>query len=344
MKRIGYIYEKIYDIENIKAAIRNAARGKKRKHYVRRILQNADFYAAEIHKMLKAKSFTPGPNRCKTIRDGASQKERRITVPQFYPDQIIHRAAVQVLEPLFMRGMYRYCCGSVPGRGGMAAKKYVEKVMHKKKAKYTAKLDITKFFASVSHAKLKALLAKKIKDRDALGLLGTIIDHGGEGLPIGYYTSQWLSNFYLQEADHYIKEELHVPYYVRYVDDMVLMGPNKRKLRRAVKELAEYFECEGFALLLKGNAQTWRSFSRPLDFVGYRFYESYVLLRKKLFYRLMRAARIAESKGLNLPRAQRLISLAGWASHIRFDGKFAEKQVRAAKTYISKIRRKEAAA
>lgn len=320
MKRIGYLYEKIYDVENIKLAIRNAAKGKHSRRYVKRILENSDYYANEISEMLKNKTYRLSPNRCKRIKDGACQKERDITIPAFYPDQIIQWAAMQVLNPVFTKGMYEYSCGSVPGRGGIKAKKYVEKILRRKDARYVLKLDIKKFFPSVANAKLKQLLRKKIKDRNTLELLDAIIDNGGQGMPIGYYASQWFSNFYLQEVDHFIKEVLHIKYYVRYVDDMVLIDSNKRKLRKAMLRLAEYLDVNKYAVKLKDNWQLWKIFSRPLDFVGYRFYKDYTLLRKKIFYRLTKTVRRIQKYGLNIRRARRFNSLIGWATHINFKG------------------------
>lgn len=67
-----------------------------------------------------------------------------------------------------------------------------------------------------------------IKDRDTLDLIDKIIDSTDKGVPIGNYTSQWFANFFLQDLDHYIKEELKVPYYLRYMDDMVLFHRNKK--------------------------------------------------------------------------------------------------------------------
>lgn len=338
MKRIGYIYEKIYSLENIKLAIRNASKGKHRRKYVQKILNNADFYAEQISASLRENTYRLSPNRLKTIKEGAKQKERNITVPAFYPDQIIQWAVVQVLQPMFMRGMYQYCCGSVPGRGIAKAKKYIERT--KSKAKYTLKLDIKKFFPSVSHDKLKCLLAKKTKDRDALKLLFAIIDNGGEGLPIGYYTSQWFSNFYLQEIDHFVKEKLQIKYYVRYVDDMVLMDDNKRKLKKALFKLSEYLTKEKFDVIIKENWQLWKTSSRPLDFVGYRFYPKYTRLRKSVFYHLMRTVARIGKHGLNIPRARRFNSLIGYCKPINFKRYYlsAIKPVvskRAAKKYIS---------
>lgn len=316
MKRIGYLYEKIYDVENIKLAIRNASKGKRKRGYVLKILNNSDYYAEQLSEQLKNKTYKLSPNKCKQIYDGSSKKIRNITVPRFYPDQVIQWAAIQVLKPMFLKGMYRYSCGSVPRRGAIEAKKYVEKVQNKKGSKYTLKLDIKKFFPSVSNDKLKYLLTRKIKDKDTLDLLNAIIDHGGEGLPIGYYTSQWFSNFYLQNLDHYIKQILNVKHYVRYADDMVLMDSNKRKLRRAKQGIENF--CAGYSTQLNRKWQLWKTHSRPLDFVGYRFYEKFTRLRKGIFYRLMRCVKAVGNFGVNIHRARRLSSLMGWAKHLKF--------------------------
>ena len=164
-------------------------------------------------------------------------------------------------------------------------------------------------------------------------------------MPIGYYTSQWFSNFYLQEMDHYIKEVLHIKYYARYVDDMVLIGPNKRKLHRALRALMTYLITD-YELEIKDNWQLWRIFSRPLDFVGYRFYEKYTLLRKKILYRLTRTVRRIGRYGLNIQRARRFNSLIGWGKHINFKDYYLERikpiiSKRSAKRYISAYDRRK---
>ena len=325
MKRIGNLYDKICQEDNIRLAIRNASKGKRHRRQVRRVLEQEDRAVEQIIATLRSGSYTPRPARTKIIRDGAAGKEREITIPAFYPDQIIQWAVMQVLEPVFMKGMYRYCCGSVPGRGGLAAKRYVERALKEKKSRYILKLDIRKFYPSVSHAKLKQLLAKRIKDKPLLALLGTIIDRGGPGLPIGFYSSQWFANFYLQEVDHYIKQELKIPYYVRYVDDMVLMGPNKRKLHRARMALQGYLSSNAYELAVKDNWQLWRKGTRPLDFVGYRFYTNRIRLRRRLFYRITATVRRIRERGLNIRRAGRFLSLMGWCKRIPFRRYYVER-------------------
>ena len=148
-----------------------------------------------------------------------------------------------------------------------------------------------------------------------LDLVAKILKNGGDKLPIGYYTSQWFSNFYLEELDHYIKEELKIKYYVRYVDDMVMIDSNKRKLHKAIKKIDEYLHTIG--LKLKDNWQVWAINSRPIDFVGFRFYGDKTLLRKKIFFRLCRRVRtVKKSRHISAWQAMSILSLIGWLKHI----------------------------
>lgn len=145
MKRVGYLYEKMCDLSLIRYAIRKAAQGKTYKHYIRKVLQNEEAYALRIQEMLVNESVKLSPNRQITIYDRSCSKERIITVPKFFPDQILHWVVMLVIEPIITKGMYRFNCGSVPTRGGMEAKRYVERALKDEKIRYVAKLDISKF-------------------------------------------------------------------------------------------------------------------------------------------------------------------------------------------------------
>ena len=315
MKRIGNLYATMCDIETIKRAINNAAKGKRSRPYIAKVLRNIDYYAAELKEKLETHTVELSPNNYEEIYDSSCMKTRKITIPRYYPDQVIHWLVITAIQPVLERGMYRYCCGSVPRRGGIDAKAYVETAIQDSKMRYVAKLDVSKFFNSVKPDILLAMLRRKIKDEDMLELIAKILKNGGDELPIGYYTSQWFSNFYLEGLDHYIKELLHIKYYVRYVDDMVLIDSNKRKLHRAIRAIGEYLGTIGPKL--KVNWQVWRLHSRPIDFVGYRFYKHKTILRKKIFYRLCRRTRKVRKSGYITPhQAMSLLSLLGWLSHI----------------------------
>lgn len=315
MKRVGHLYEKMCDIALIKYAIRKAAQGKTTKNYVAEVLAHEDECAMKIHDMLVNDEVQLSPNRHIEVYDNSCMKTRQITVPKFFPDQIIHWVLMLVIEPVIMKGMYRFTCGSIPSRGGIEAKKYVERALKDDKARYVAKLDISKFFNSVKPAILIEMFRRKIKDEKVLNLIGKILENGGDCLPIGYYTSQWFSNFYLEGFDHFVKEVLKIKYYVRYVDDMVLIDSNKRKLRKAIAEIEKYLN--GIGLKLKANYQVWKADSRPIDFVGFRFYKEKTLLRKRIFFRLCRRVRKIEKAGyITVHQAQGLLSLLGWLTHI----------------------------
>ena len=106
--------------------------------------------------------------------------------------------------------MYEHSYASLPGRGAHKGKRVIEKWIRTdaKNCKYVLKMDIRHFFDTVPHDKLKAKLRKTIHDEKMLDLLFRIIDVTDIGIPLGFYTSQWLSNWYLQGLDHYIKERL----------------------------------------------------------------------------------------------------------------------------------------
>lgn len=89
------------------------------------------------------------------------------------------------------------------------------------------KLDIKKYYPSIDKEILKNKFRRLFKDNDLLWLLDTVVDSEND-IPIGFYTSQWFANFFLTDLDHYIKEILKVKYYIRYADDMILLGNNKK--------------------------------------------------------------------------------------------------------------------
>lgn len=126
MKRVGYLYEKMCDVDFIKKAIKNAAKGKTDRLYVKAILSDIDGYAQKLKAMLETETVKLSPNEHIEIYDRSCSKTRKITIPKFYPDQIVHWLIITAAQPVITRGMYRYCCGSIPNRGGIDAKAYVE--------------------------------------------------------------------------------------------------------------------------------------------------------------------------------------------------------------------------
>lgn len=193
------------------------------------------------------------------IVDGSCGKRRSIIRPS-RREQVLHHMIINILSPIFLRPMYNHVHAAILGRGCLSGKKTLEKWIKRdyKGTKYYLKMDIRKYFESVPHEILKAKLAKIIKDKRFLTLVNNTIDikcngkYLNKGIPLGFYTSQWYANFYLTGLDHYIKEKLHAPYYMRYMDDMVILGGNKRKLIKIQQAIAEYLK-ENLGLTMKEN-------------------------------------------------------------------------------------------
>lgn len=315
MKRQGHLYEQICDLENIKTAILKASLGKRHRPKVRRVLEHLDEAALQVQHLLTTQTFVPAPPHERVIYDGASGKHRTISKPRFFPDQIVHWALILQLQPVIMKGMYRYSCGSVPGRGTSDGQRALRRWMDKdpKNTKYCLKMDVAKFYPSIRAEHLKPCFRRKVKDPRCLWLIDTIID-SSEGLPIGYFTSQWFANFFLEDLDHYVKEKLGVPHYIRYVDDLVLLGPNKRKLHQARVAISAFLEAKG--LRLKGNWQVFPLRARAIDFLGMRFYRTHTTMRKRNALRIVRRMRRIQGKGrLGLEDACAVVSYWGWVKH-----------------------------
>lgn len=320
MKRVGRLYPQLIDRENIRKAIINSSKRKRDRATVKRCYENQEETIDKILDILE-NGWRPLQPHTFVIYDSHRQKDRTISCPKYFPDQIIHHALMQVLIPVFMRGMYYHSYGSIPGRGAHAAVRNVHKWMKndRKNTKYCLQLDISKYYHSINHVMLRHSLVLKIKDRKVLSLLFALINSYNEGergkaIPIGYYSSQWLANFYLEPLDHFIKEKLCIKYYARYMDDMILFGRNKKELHKAKREiekLLEYYE-----LSLKPNWQVYRTDSRPVDFLGYKIYHDRVCLRSNTYLRLSRKVRrVLKKSRHNLKDYQSVASYKGVVEH-----------------------------
>lgn len=248
-----------------------------------------------------------------------------------FDEQVVHHMMVNVLQPVFMRGMYRHSYGSIPGRGGLRGKKAVERFIrrHPRECKYVLKMDIRKYFDSIPHDMLVRKLRETIHDKRLMAVLEEIIGVTDKGIPLGFYTSQWIANWYLQGLDHHIKEELGAAFYIRYMDDMVVFGANKRRLHRTREAVGEYLEKE-LGLEMKGNWQVFRfdygGKYRPLDFMGYKFYRDRTVLRKSIMIKAARkAAKISRVERVSIFEARQMLSYLGWIKHTDTYGMYLER-------------------
>ena len=317
MRRIKHVWEKITSLENIETAIVRASQKKKNRRLVQKILCNRKAYALEIQKMLLDKSFTPTPYIPIKVRDSGSGKIRLIHKPSFYPDQIIHWALVLPFEDRWKKAVYPLSCGSIPGRGlhlgARAMKRWLANDL--KGTKYCYKIDIRKYYPSVDLNILYAYFERHVADKDALWLIHKVISSHDKGLPIGNFTSQWFANLYLSGFDWWVRQTLGVKYYVRYIDDIVLLHGNKRQLhdmRRAIEDRLR--NC--YHLDIKADWQVFRVDGRGVDFLGYRFFHGHTVIRKRTAYRIARKIReIGTHVRCSLSDASSVMSYLGITTH-----------------------------
>ena len=309
MKTYKNLYRQLLDKKRIKQIILLAAKGKKKRREVQRVLNNLDAYTNIIYDMLLDKTYYMQEMHNKTISENG--KERLLTISPFFPNRILDYLIVESLKPIIRKSMYEYCVGNVDKRGLMYGKNVVAKKY--KKYKYYLKLDIHKFYPSTSSQELIKLISHKIRDNDFIGLCKCVIG-SCECMPIGSYYSQWLSNWFLQDLDHMIKETCKVPFYIRYVDDMLLMGNNKRALLRTMYKINEWLNSHN--LRLKRFEKAYEIEKRPIDFLGFRFGEK-IKLRTRNFKKLNRRVKhIRKTKHICLSQARSLISFIGWLKQL----------------------------
>ena len=319
MKRIGNLYEKIISLENLRLADEKARKGKLKSYGVRVHDRNREANILALHETLKNKDFKNSEYSTFTIFE---PKERLIFRLPYYPDRILHHAIMNILEPIWV-GIFTtdtYSC--IKGRGIHGVMRGVKRAMKdNENARYCLKLDIRKFYPSIDHDILKTIIRRKIKCKDTLQLLDTIID-SAEGVPIGNYLSQYLANLFLTYFDHWIKEVKRVKYYFRYADDMVFLSASKEELHSLLADIKEYLAT--LNLFLKGNEQVYPiaynredRHGRGLDFVGFVFYRNQTLIRKGIKKSYCRkVARLNRRNDLDAKSyKQEICSWLGWAKY-----------------------------
>ncbi len=294
MKRQGYLYEKIYSYENLQLAHQKAKRDKAFYREVKMVDANEDYYLLQIQNMLIWKIYTVVPNDYKTFKKVDKGKEREIFKLDYFPHRIIQHALMNIVEDIFLKSFIDNTFASIPNRGIHLALKRMSNDIEsdKESTKYCLKMDVRKFYPSVNQEICKRMLRLKFKDADLLWLMDTVIDsmEGDNGIAIGSLFSQWVGNFYLSYFDHWLKEVMRVKYYYRYCDDLVILHGSKEYLHKLRVEIEEYLTTK-LSLRLKSDWQVFPIKLRGVDFVGYRHFVSYVLLRKSTAKNLKRKMR-----------------------------------------------------
>ncbi len=351
MKRYGNLYDKICDMENLKLAHKNARKDKSHYKAVQMVDSNPEYYLKQIQDMLINKTYEVSEYTYRKIMDKG--KERELAKLPYFPDRIIQWAIMLQLEPIFKKVFTNFTCASLKKRGIHKASRLTDKYMKDRQGTmYCLKIDVNKFYPNINHEILKGLLRHKFKDNDLLELLDKIIDSmpGEKGVPIGSYLSQYLANFYLAYFDHWLKEEKKIKYIVRYMDDITVYNESKEFLHSLLREMDEYLQ-KHLKLTIKHNWQVFPTNVRGVDFVGYRHFYDYKLLRKttcKHFKRKMLNIKKKIQKGLNITysewcSANSYKGWLNWCDGFRLADKYLTPLQPTLNTYYhTKIKRKAA--
>ena len=315
MKRYGNLYNKVWDLDNIREAHKNSRKGKAHYHEVKMVEANPEFYFKQIQDMLRRKTYQTSEYTMFIKNDKG--KEREIYKLPYFPDRIVHHCIMQVVEPIWMKTFIRDTYASMKNRGIHDGVKRIQKALREspEDTKYALQIDIKKFYPSIDHTILKQIIRKKIKDKDILWIIDEIIDSNSNGVPIGNYLSQFFGNLYLSDIDHWIKEDLGIKHYYRYCDDLVILGDNKEELHAIRKQLK--VKVEDVKLKIKCN---WKVYpvNTGIDFLGYKFFHTHTLLRTSLAKRFKDKAKMIRKNWHRLDAITNystLMSYYGWQKY-----------------------------
>lgn len=236
--------------------------------------------------------------------------------------RLLHHAIYRVLYPLYDQTFIFDSYSCRVNKGTHKAFERITEVARKVSKNYTGpcwalKFDIRKFFDSIDHVILFNLLSSRIADRKLLHLLDNIIGSfsmsEGKGMPLGNLTSQLFANVYLDPLDKFIKHRLKAKHYLRYADDMILLGPDPDELMGYFIEINTFVK-DVLKMQIHPHKTVLRKLSWGIDFVGYVALPHYTLPRKKT---AKRAIKRTLAKINNGPKEVKptLISYVGYLSH-----------------------------
>lgn len=217
-----------------------------------------------IQQRLRERRYTFGPYKTFTVRE----KKFRDVVDAPMKDRIVHWMLYQYMLPIWQPRFIHDTFGNLPGRGTHAAINRLAQFARSERAEWVLQLDISKYFYSVNHALLKERVLRYIGDHDLRMLMISLIDSfrtddsydhlfdestlyrqtSEKGMPIGNLTSQLFANIFLNDFDHWVKETLRVKRYVRYVDDMAILGESHEELQAIREQITAKLASEGLTI------------------------------------------------------------------------------------------------
>lgn len=231
---------------------------------IQRFAEDPLRYLITIQQRLRERTYTFGPYKTFTVRE----KKFRDVVDAPMKDRIVHWMLYQYLLPIWQPRFIHDTFGNLPGRGTHAAVRRLAQFARSERATWVLQLDISKYFYSVNHALLKERMLRHIGDHELRVLMTSLVDSfqtddgynhlfaestlyrqtPNKGMPIGNLTSQLFANIFLNDFDHWMKETLRAKRYVRYVDDMVILGESRDELQTLCEQITAKLASEGLCI------------------------------------------------------------------------------------------------
>jgi len=331
MKRHGNLWPQITVFENLLQAARQAQRGKRFRPNVLEFNYHLETELARLQTELQQHTYQPGVYRTFHI----FEPKPRLISAALYRDRVVHHALCNVIVPLLDRALIADTYANRTGFGTHRALRRFTQFA--RSSRYVLLCDVCKYFPSIDHEILKGLIHRKIKCPETLRLIEKIIDNSNEqesvltyfpgdslltpcdrrrGLPIGNLTSQFFANLYLNPFDYFVKEELRVDKYLRYVDDFALFSDDRKRLAECRSEIEAYL----VTLRLKIHPVKSQLFETRIgaNFVGFRVLPDRIRIRNNNLHRsrrrLHQLQEAYQAGEIELQQVER--SMQSWMAHL----------------------------
>jgi len=314
-KTYKHLWPEITSFETLHAAYLKARKGKRYTPGVLRFSAMLEERLLELREELRERRYRISPYH----RFEVYEPKKRQVASLPFREQAVQHALIAVIEPIFdKRFIYdSYACrvGKGTHAGADRITDWLRRAHRMWPETYVLKADVKSYFASIDHAILKDLLRRWIQCDGTLWLMDLFIDSwnakSGKGIPIGNLTSQLYANVYLHELDTFVKYDLRERFYLRYMDDFVVIGPDKGELN-VLRARIDRFLRERLALQLNSRTSVFPE-RQGMDFLGYRIWRTHRLLRKRSVRRMR--GRIRAWREGKVQTEEMEASVAAWLGH-----------------------------
>jgi len=320
MKTYKNLWEQVTSFENLRRAFYKARKGRSKNPEILGYFFNLEKKLFQIQEELLSKTYKTGRYRVFTV----FEPKKRIIKAVPFKDRIVHHALCNAIEPIFeSRFIFdSFACRKKKGtHKGLERIKHAVQITFKGKDCYALKCDVRKYFPSISHNKLKDIIQKRIKDKRVIDVLNEIIDSNnslsekGKGIPIGNLTSQLFANIYLNELDQFVKHELKIKHYFRYVDDFLIFSESKQQLHIYKHKIKQFLKT--LYLEIPPAKTNIFKINDGVDFVGYKIHPEFIRLRKsnlrKFVKRMKRLNHLLAANAIAKARIE--ASIQSWLGH-----------------------------